>query len=199
VNFNAWGQTADILVNMAHVDGNGMYARLSGLYARLASLQHLRRDSAEERSFERQIPGLRAMRPSACRENAQWSANVEYSGIAAIYEPGIQNNVLGIIKQCCLDANRANAIQYERPNDLMAETSSLWEAEQLTQTRNWQLLILNPNLPEETLQSLGKDNSRSDKDRPLVLGPLQAGIHRTNMLSVDATQTFLKRRLLDKS
>ena len=195
VGARAWGQAADMLVNMAHVDGNGMYGRLSGLYARLATLQHAGELSAE-RDWERQIPGLRAMRPDACRKHVSWPANVEVSAIGAVYEVGNQKNVLGIIQACAVESMQPDSLLYNQPHDLIANTSSVWESDELMSTKRWQLLLLNPNLPEETLQLLGSRSSLSIDERPLILGPLQAGIHRTNMLSSELSQAFLRRRLI---
>jgi len=191
----AWGQTADILVNMAHVDGTGMYGSLSGLLARMAAIQQFTQGT-DGKLFDRQIPGLVALWPQNCLKRGPWPANVEYSGIAAVYEPGKEHNVLGILRESFLNANRPNEIVYSGKNDLMSETKSLWESQNLTSTKNWELLLLDQNLPKQTRQNLGPRESRtleSNQDQHL------AGIHRTNMLSLNETQQFLKRRLLGKT
>ncbi|TWT65096.1 CHAT domain-containing protein [Allorhodopirellula solitaria] len=184
-----WGQLADLLINMSHLDGTGMYASVSGLLARLAAMQQLSQTHSDLQR-PRDVPGLAALDPNRCTPALPWPSQVERADIVAIYDAGRQQNVWKLLREGLEPIDpRENSILM-RPSDLISEL---------------------PDLPNTADAGLTPSSGCRDRKRRLLLAtrleddscgnPLDTefsqkeGIHRTNMLSVDRTQDFIHEHL----
>ncbi len=193
----AWGQAADVLINMAHADGSGMYARLSGLLARLGAIEQMGSRKAHA-PLECEIPGLASLWPDRLRHVEQWPSDVKCSGIAAIYGPGRQHNTLGIVRECYRNSQYPPGCKYVDPTDLISESASLWNGAHLNTHKSWKVLLLHPYASSEELrEQLGPELVHTLPSGMATKAAHQIGIHRTNMLALDKTQDFIRQRLLE--
>lgn len=194
-----WGRAADILANLIHLDETGLYGRLSGLMARLATAEPKTAQLAH--LIMRHAPGLWAMNPAATgprdflgrlQRGEGPGEGVLYSAVAANYEPLPADTWLK--RLLAVPSNTTDAVMddfFTTFNDLAVDTARVWAVDQPAATEEttvppWlpgrRMLIFNPNRMMETPEQAAVVNL--------------TGVHHTNILHFQQAQAFLKAQLL---
>ncbi len=195
-----WGNAADHLVNMLHLDNFGFYGKLSGLMARLAiNESHLERLAEQVAA---QLPGVQAQNPRAIGPNDFLGKlqrgdgppdGVRYAGVAANYEPARSAVTLKKLfkfrKAKFTDNVTDNFLSSY--NDLVVDTAHVWAVDahlgmSNTKTMPWlsaqNLLIFNPG------QKMKVPAGAISLNVP--------NVHHTNILYYRQTRNFLREQLL---
>jgi hypothetical protein len=198
-----WGAAADLLVNLVHIDPDGLYGRLGGLFARFAPLVQ----TLGSETLIRKVPGLWAQNADALDEEdflgrlQQVGAKpsvVSYAAVTANYQPGGDQNVMQIFHECAdrsLDGFFGN-----QPNDIAGNTANVLAVDRTVETSrssrllgDWtaeNVLIFDPDVAENHAPW---SDTQDDAFKKRVVA--RAGVHHTNMLMMNETREFLKDRL----
>jgi hypothetical protein len=193
-----WGDAADLLVNLLHLDPPpGIYGRLSGMLARLVA-------SRVTTETLKEIPGLWAQKPidpeaadvghllSRLKKSGELPEGLTYSAVATNYEPGGEMNVLRLLNEA---KNIVLDKFYKDYNDLVVNTTHVWtvdgDANTTTASKRLpaeRLLIYNPR------DQMGVPRFHDVAATSVDL----AGVHHTNLFSFDQTRKFLQTQLSKK-
>ncbi len=199
-----WGRLADFLVNLTHLDGSGLFARLSGMLA-----QFVARNLTK--TF---IPGLYAQNPETRDIDAQNPANVlhrlhhdptpvftgdsqlvagpgvpRYACIAANYEPDLTDGTFDLsglgrfLAQEGID--RALESFYTVPNDLVVDTHGAWAFRKPSQ----QMRTTTAPIPPENVLLFNPD-ANLEVPPGVQIVPRQR-IHHCSLFQQEAAQKFI--------
>lgn len=191
-----WGDAADLLVNLLHLDPPpGIYGRLSGMLARLVA-------SGVGTETLKQVPGLWAQNPTApeadhllskLKESGELPEGLTYSAVTTNYEPGGEMNVFYLLREA---TNIVVDKFYKDYNDLVVNTTHVWTVDGDANTTT-----TSKRLPAERLLIY---NPRNQMGVPRFEGAAPdsvvdlAGVHHTNLFSFDQTRKFLQKQLSKK-
>ncbi len=192
-----WGQAADMLANIIHIDPDGIYGRLSGFFARFASLASTGAASFVEATL-RQIPGLWAQNPQASTPNEflgrlnaakPGHSHLRHYAVSADYEPGGEMNLLKVWKDCA-DSSLDAFFTDDVPNDLVVNTGSVWG-----RSGKKQIATLAPWIAPENLLIYSPADS---KQLPAeAQKEFATGVHHTNVMSYPRTREFITNALTE--
>ncbi len=183
-----WGNAADLLVNLLHVDPSGVYGRLSGFLA-----QVLARGAA--RHVLEHAPGLMAQNPRATKPSdflGQLTGTppdgVTYSAVAANYDPGDELNVFQLLRKA---KDLAADTFFGVANDLVVDTASGWALSGAPSEGRFGVYLPRDRLlvfdPGGALKGLPASEVVPALDLP--------GAHHTNLFAFEQTRRFIQDQL----
>ncbi len=183
-NPDNWGRVADVLINLAHADPTGFYARLSGLFVQLLV-----------RGAVKAIPGLHAQNPTAqgtsdflrrLQSPTPLPKGISYAAIAANYEP--ERDEFNLKRLLSEAGDAAIDAFYGDPNDLVVDTAHVWSVDA---TPN--LETVGPVIPADRILIFNPDPKVPTPPGALVHS--MSGVHHANLFTWPQTRDFLRRHL----
>lgn len=195
-----WGNAADHLINMLHLDNFGFYGRLSSFLARLlinqSGLEHL------TNAVESHLPGIQAQNPQAIGPNDFLGKlqrgegppdSVTYAAIAANYEPPASQLTLGSVvkKASSLLSDTITDNFLASYNDLVVDTPRVWAVDPEPGMDSTEAM---PWLPGENLMVYNPGQQM--KLPPGSMSLNVPGVHHSNMLYFRQTRNFIRGRFL---
>ncbi len=194
-----WGNAADHLVNMLHLDDFGLYGRLSAFFARM--LINERRIGNLVATINRHLPGLQAQNPQATAPTDFLGmlqagngppAPVKYTAIAANYEPPEAQLTLGsIISRIGQRASDAVTDSFLAEfNDLVVDTPRVWAVDTRSGTPISETV---PWLPGNALLVYNPKQKISLPSGAISLNV--TGVHHSNVLYFRQSRNFLRDQL----
>lgn len=195
-----WGNAADHLVNMLHLDNFGFYGKLSGLMARLAINESHLENLAK--AVATQLPGVQAQNPRATgpddflgklQRGKGPPDGVRYAGVAANYEPARDTITLKKLfkfrKAKFTDNVTDNFLSSY--NDLVVDTAHVWAVDAHFETDNTETM---PWLPAQNLLVFNPGQKMKIPAGAISLNV--PNVHHTNILYYRQTRNFLREQLL---
>ena len=195
-----WGNAADHLINMLHLDNFGFYGRLSGFLARLlinqSGLEHL------TTAIEKHLPGIQAQNPQAIGPDDFLGQlqrgdgppdGVVYAAVAANYEPPDSQLTLGSVvkKATALLSDTVTDNFLASYNDLVVDTPRVWAVDPAPGMDSSEAM---PWLPGENLMVYNPGQQMKLPTGAMSLNV--AGVHHSNILYFPQTRNFIRNRLM---
>ncbi len=194
-----WGNAADHLINMLHLDNFGFYGRLSSFLARLLINQSgLERLTA---TIESHLPGIQAQNPQAVAPDDFLGKlqrgdgppdSVTYAAVAANYEPpGAQLTLGSVVKKAtALLSDTVTDNFLASYNDLVVDTPRVWAVDPEPGMDSSEAM---PWLPGENLMVYNPGQQMKLPTGAMSLNV--AGVHHSNILYFPQTRNFIRNRL----
>ena len=184
---SSWGANADLLANSIHLDRTGLYGRLSGLLAHLATL----RDVDDHTGVGNGVASSRKVASSLGMDfkgDIDAPPGVRYVSVASSFTPSSVTNVPRIL----LDAKCDVGSMFAAPHDLLVNLNDSSLSQCASKADG---LIIRPDsgstigsVPNEVFDAL-----------PPVEDVVARGVHHTCLVSTSQVRDFLMKHLVDEA